>query len=62
MTDEALEQFARLYAITQVTGGKPSGVLLKDYGMPRATSSRWLATARRRRILIEDHHRVGPER
>jgi hypothetical protein len=58
MTDDALDEFARLYAIIQATGGKPSGVLLNDYGMPRATSSRWLATARRRRILVEDHHRI----
>ncbi|MCV2489455.1 hypothetical protein OF117_08745 [Geodermatophilus sp. YIM 151500] len=58
MTDEALDQFARLYAIVQAAGGKPSGVLLNDYGMPRATSSRWLATARRRRVLVEDHYRI----
>ena len=58
MTDEALEQVARLYALVQVSGGKPSGVLLADYGMPRATSSRWLAAARRRGILSEEHHRV----
>ncbi|MDP9459406.1 MAG: hypothetical protein M3Q22_03860 [Actinomycetota bacterium] len=57
MTDEALDQFARLYALIQVSGGKPSGVLLNDYGMPRATFSRWLATARRRGILVEDHQR-----
>lgn len=59
MTDEALEQFADLYAVIQATGGKPSGVLLKDYGMPRATFSRWLDTARRRRILVEDHLRTS---
>ena len=57
MTDESLETFARLYALVQISGGKPSGVLLSDYGMPRATSSRWLATARRRGILVEDHQR-----
>ncbi len=59
MTDEALDQFARLYALIQVSGGKPSGILLNDYGMPRATFSRWLATARRRGILVEEHERFA---
>lgn len=58
MTDEALEQFSRLYALIQVSGGKPSGVLLNQYGMPRATSSRWLTVARRRGILVEEHRRI----
>jgi hypothetical protein len=56
MTDETLEQISRIYAAAQATGRKPSGVLLAEYGMPRATSSRWLAVARRRGILVEDHH------
>lgn len=55
MTAESLEDFARAYAFLQLTGAKPSGVLLDAYGMPRATSSRWLATARRRGILVEEH-------
>lgn len=55
MTAGALEDFARVYAYLQLNGRKPSGVLLDAYGMPRATSSRWLATARRRGVLVEDH-------
>jgi hypothetical protein len=58
MTDEALEQIARIYAAVQAVGGKPSGVLLSVYGMPRATSSRWLSVARRRGILVEEHRRL----
>jgi hypothetical protein len=61
MGDETLEQVARVYAAAQATGGKPTGVLQADYGMPRATSSRWVATARRRGILVEEHHQVMRE-
>jgi hypothetical protein len=61
MTDEALEQIARVYAAAQATGRKPSGVLLTEYGLNRATSSRWLAVARRRGILVEDHRQVMRE-
>lgn len=57
MTDEALDLFADLYAAVQARGGKPSGVLLSEYGMPRATFSRWLEAARRRGILVEEHVR-----
>jgi hypothetical protein len=58
MTDDALEMFSRAYAAVQATGRRPSGVFLNVYGMPRGTSSRWLATAKRRGILVEDHRRL----
>ncbi|MDP9459585.1 MAG: hypothetical protein M3Q22_04780 [Actinomycetota bacterium] len=59
MTDEALEQVARLYAWAQATGRKATGILLNDYGMPRPTATRWIQTARRRGILREDHQRTS---
>ncbi|WP_344689535.1 hypothetical protein [Blastococcus jejuensis] len=59
MTDEALEQVARLYAWAQATGRKATGVLLNDYGMPRPTATRWIQTARRRGILRDDHQRTS---
>lgn len=59
MTDDALEQVARLYAWAQATGRKATGVLLKDYGMPRPTATRWIQTARRRGILRDDHQRTS---
>ncbi len=55
MTDDALEQVARVYAMAQASGQKATGILLNDYGMPRPTATRWLQTARRRGILREDH-------
>jgi hypothetical protein len=32
-------------------GAKPYGVLQRDWNLPRAKTSRWIATARRRGIL-----------
>src|SRR4051794_11256766 len=58
MTDEALEQVARIYAMAQATGRKATGILLNDYEMPRPTATRWIQTARRRGILREDHRRM----
>ncbi|WP_448613343.1 hypothetical protein [Modestobacter sp. URMC 112] len=59
MTDEALEQVARIYAWAQATGRKATGILLNDYGMPRPTATRWIQTARRRGILRDDHQRTS---
>lgn len=59
MTDEALEQVARIYAMAQAMGQKPTGILLHEYGMPRPTATRWIQTARRRGIL-RDEHRQQP--
>lgn len=56
MTDEALEQVARIYAMAQAMGQKPTGILLHNYGMPRPTATRWIQTARRRGILRDEHH------
>ncbi len=58
MTDAALEHVARVYAWCMAVGLKPSGELHKRYGLARPTTSRWLATARRRRILVEGHERL----
>lgn len=58
MTDEALEQVARIFAMSQATGRPATGILLNDYGMPRPTATRWIQAARRRGILREDHRRV----
>lgn len=55
MTDQALEQVARIYAMAQALGQKPTGILLHHYGMPRPTATRWIQTARRRGILRDDH-------
>jgi hypothetical protein len=51
MTDEALEHTARVYRWAMATGAKPYGVLERDFNLPRAKASRWIATARRRGIL-----------
>ncbi len=61
MTDEALEQVARIYAWAQATGRKATGILLNDYGMPRPTATRWIQTARRRGILRDEHVRTGDD-
>ncbi len=59
MTDEALEQMARVYAWAQATGRKATGILLNDYGMPRPTATRWIQAARRRGILRDEHRRMN---
>jgi hypothetical protein len=59
MSDQALEQVARIYAWAQATGRKATGILLNDYGMPRPTATRWIQTARRRGILSDDHRRIA---
>ncbi|MDP9458992.1 MAG: hypothetical protein M3Q22_01655 [Actinomycetota bacterium] len=61
MTDDALEQVARVYAWAQATGRKATGILLNDYGMSRPTATRWIQTARRRGILRDEHRRMGDD-
>ncbi|WP_338856643.1 hypothetical protein WDY80_02350 [Gordonia hongkongensis] len=56
-TDEALELLAQHYAWLMVQGRKPSGEFLRDYGMPRSTSSKWISLARKRGILVDEHRR-----
>ena len=58
MTSIALDQFAQHYAYLMVTGQRPSGVFLRDYAMPRPTVTRWLNSARSRKILVEEHERI----
>ena len=58
MTTAALDQFSQHYAYLMVTGQRPSGVFLRDYSMPRPTVTRWLNSARSRKILIEQHERI----
>lgn len=55
MTDEALEQLARVYRMALATGDRPYGVLEREFNLPRAKAARWISTARRRGILgVED--------
>lgn len=56
-TDEALDVMAQHYAWLMVQGRKPSGEFLRDYGMPRSTSSKWISLARKRGILVDEHRR-----
>lgn len=58
MTDDALEFASQIYAFCLATGQKPTGVLQREFGLPRPTASRWIATARRRGILTDDHRFV----
>ncbi|MGV9826998.1 hypothetical protein [Gordonia sp. NPDC003429] len=58
ITDESLEQLSQHYAWLMVQGRKPSGEFLRDYGLPRSTTTRWLNEARRRGILVDEHRRV----
>ncbi len=56
-TDQALDVMAQHYAWLMVQGRKPSGEFLRDYGMPRSTSSKWISLARKRGILVDEHRR-----
>ncbi|MGW6659377.1 hypothetical protein [Rhodococcus sp. NPDC055024] len=58
MTAEALEATAQIYAFCMATGQKPTGVLHREFAIPRPTASRWIATARRRGILSDNHRYV----
>lgn len=58
-TDEALDQLAQQYAWLMVQGRKPSGEFLERYGMPRPTTTKWIAAARKRGILVDEHRRTG---
>lgn len=57
-TDEALEHLSQHYAWLMVQGRKPSGEFLRDYGIPRSTTTRWLAMARNKGILSDEHRRT----
>lgn len=58
-TDEALDQMAQHYAWLQVQGYRPSGAFLEVYGIPRPTTSKWIAMARKKGILSDEHRREG---
>lgn len=58
-TDEALDHAARVYAFCMASGLNPNAELLKRYGIPKPTASRWISTARRRGILVDTHRRNG---
>lgn len=57
-TDEALDHMAQMYAWLMVQGKRPSGVFLEMYGIPRPTTTKWIAAARKRKILVDDHRRI----
>lgn len=57
-TDEALDQLAQQYAWLRVQGRRPSGVFLEMYGIPRPRTTKWIAAARKRGILVDEHRRV----
>lgn len=57
-TDEALDLISQHYAWLMVQGKKPSGEFLREYGIPRSTSSKWISMARKRGILVDDHKRT----
>lgn len=58
-TPEALEQVARVYAYCMATGRAPTQELATRYGITKQTGSRWIATARRRGILVDEHQRFA---
>lgn len=60
-TPEALEHIARVYAFCMASGQAPTAVLKQRFHLSRQTSSRWIATARRRGILVEEHRQIGSE-
>ncbi|WP_159842379.1 hypothetical protein [Nocardia sp. CY41] len=58
-TPDALEDITRVYAFCMASGLSPNAELLKRYGIPKPTTSRWISTARRRGILVDEHRRIG---
>lgn len=58
-TDEALDQMAQQYAWLMVQGRKPSGEFLDRYGIPRPTTTKWIAAARKRGILVDEHRKLS---
>lgn len=58
LTDDTLEKISDVYAFCMATGQKPTGVLAREYNLPRPTTSKWIAAARRRGILVDDHRRL----
>lgn len=57
-TEDALEAISQIYAFCMATGRKPIAVLTREYGLTKQTASRWVATAKRRGILVEEHRKV----
>jgi len=57
-TEDALEAISQIYAFCMATGRKPIAVLTREYGLTKQTASRWVATAKRRGILVEVHRKV----
>ncbi|WP_330133001.1 hypothetical protein [Rhodococcus artemisiae] len=57
-TEEALESISQIFAFCMATGQKPIAVLAREYGLTKQTASRWIATAKRRGILVEEHRKV----
>lgn len=53
MTDQALAHLARIYMWSMATGDRPYGVLEREYGLARATTSRWIRIARNRGLIID---------
>lgn len=58
-TDEALDHLARMYAFCMASGLNPNSEILRRYNIPKSTTTRWIATARRRGILVDQHRKFG---
>lgn len=53
MTEQALRDTLTVYEWCVRTGRKPTGVLEREYGIPRPKASRWIARARASRPGVE---------
>lgn len=54
MTDDVLQEVARLYHWALATGDAPLGLLEREYGVSRGKASRWISVARRRGYVKDD--------
>ncbi|MBD8505527.1 hypothetical protein HT102_03350 [Hoyosella sp. G463] len=54
-SDESLRALSSVAAWCAVTGQKISGVMLDRYGLPRPSTTRWLAAARDKGLHVEEH-------
>lgn len=59
--EDTLEGVARVYAFCMATGQKPTGMLVNEYGIPSQTASRWIAAAKRKKIIVEKHEMIPDE-
>ena len=57
-TDRALDEIARVFAFCMASGRGVTTELTQRYGIPKGTSSRWIATARRKGILVDEHREL----